>query len=380
MYIVCLFCSLILQNTITYSINPIVKSSPILMVPGLGGSRLLLNNINIWPPTAYDYMFNYDNWKNNVINNNNVTTMEFGNVESLNLRAVIPLLVRRNYFDKIIKKKNTHAIPYDFRRIDDRDYLNLFYKNLESYIESFKEPVILITHSTGGILIHWFLYNKSKKWKEKYVNLVINVNVPFGGLIITLHDCFRLSIVNFFIGIDILKSLGGFIINMPNPKYIKPILCINGDQFDDYFAYFDLKDLENRYIKNKDMIESLSNSTDVKTCIVYSSDIKTPSCLSIEDFSLKNIFLEQIINEYFWRKGKVSDSVAYSRLKVIYGYGDGIVPLQSLLVPKSWEQTNLKFYNIKNHGHSDVLFSKELEDIINENLITSTKKTNEKKL
>ena len=342
-----------------------IHNSPLLLVGGLGGSRLLLNNQNIWPPTAYDYFLNYETWKNNIINNKNVTTLELGNSESLDLHSVVPFLVSRNYFDEIIKKNNTHAIPYDFRRIDDKEYLNSFYTKLENYIESFNEPIILITHSTGGILLHWFLYNQSQEWKDIHIKLVINVNVPFGGLIITLHDCFKYSIVNFFIGIELLRNLGGFIINMPNPKFIKPILCVNGDQYDDFFSYFNLTEVEKRYKINKDMIDSFDKSTNVKTCIVYSSDQKTPSCLSVEELHSKNTLLEHFIGE-----SRKSGYKFRPKLKVIYGYGDGIVPLQSLLVPKHWIQKNIKYYNIKNHGHSDVLFSKELKDIINENLYT----------
>jgi hypothetical protein len=323
------------------------KLKPLLIFPGVGGSKLIDKNINenIWVPSFKYYFYNYQDWKHNIINNKNISTLEFGNKEALNLNSI-------NLFHSIMKNRNAHTIPYDFRLIHEPKYLEEFYKKLESYIESFNEQVICLTHSSGGLILHYFLYNKSKEWKDKYIKHVININVPFGGLVISLKEVITSTFNNFFIDKDVLKSLGGLIINLPNKNVIKKILTVDENIIDDYLQYFKLHDLEYKYKENILMIESFSYDNDVNTTIIYVSNQKTVNNISI-------------IN---------------NKLLLNQGYGDGVVPLESLLHPISWikKDTTINFVDLSNNNyfrllkkkflflneHSLILSSKKLLDII----------------
>jgi len=315
----------------------IIRSKPILLFPGLGGSRLVKGSIDIWPPRLNYYLFNKKEWKNNIIyDTENVTTLNFGDKNSLDLHSNLPYIIKKNLFEDIMEYDNTHPIPYDFRLIHNQDYINEFYKKLESYIENFNESINCLTHSSGGLLLHYFLYNKAEEWKKQHINSVINVNVPFAGVIVSLKELVKPSFYSKLISKDVLISLGSLIINLPNKNIIKPILIVDGKE-EDYFNYFQLENEKIIHTSNNEMIESFSKQTGVHTIIVYTSELDTPSIISIKK----------------------------KKINIIKGPGDGTVPLASLLYPRKWKQENLEFYHLPNYEHSSVLFSKELLSIIN---------------
>jgi hypothetical protein len=339
----------------------IYNSNPILLIPGLGGSRLIkydqLNskNIDIWPPTSNYFMFNYKKWakkfkieyddiNNKLIYDPSIKTLEFGNNKSFDLKSVLPYIFPKNVYDDIMDEyNNIYSIPYDFRLMHSGSYLDNFNTNLSSYIEQFNKPVILLTHSSGGLITHNFLHAKDDIWKNKYIKSVINVNVPFGGLLIALEGLATESKYNKIISKDIIQSVGGIIINQPNKFFFNSILKVDNKEIDDYLTYFKLNKIKILYenTDQKKLRELFIKSHNVKTEIVYTSNINTPTSL-------------EIIN---------------GKIKIVDGLGDGIIPLCSLLVPKLWNHNDIKFSCIDNYQHSDILFSQELKTIINEHLI-----------
>jgi hypothetical protein len=327
-----------LLNILNFVIS--CPTNPILLFPGLGGSRLIKGNLDIWPPKMHYYLLNYKEWKNTIMCDNNITTLDFGDKRSLDLHSNVPYLVRKNLFEDIMKNDNTYPIPYDFRLIHNKSYLIKLYSKLEKYIESFDRPITCLTHSSGGLVLHYFLCNKSDEWKSKHIKNIINVNVPFGGVIVTLKQVIKNTFYNIIVSRDVLISLGGMIINLPNLNIIKPVLIVDGKENNDYFSYFNLAKEKTLYFNNIEMIESFSKSNNVNTIIVYTTENETPSIISIKN----------------------------KKAKIIYGPGDGTVPLASLLHPQTWNQNNLHFYHLPNYEHSTVLFSKELLLLINNNV------------
>jgi len=334
-----------------------VSNNPILFLPGIGGSKLvksipaesilaesisteLKTTKNIWPPTIFDITFNRNEWINDMkINYNendfepqifsskyNISTLEFGDKQSLNYIPSILSNFIKNPFEKILNRyKNIHPIPYDFRLVYSDLYLDTFYKKLTSYIESFNEPIIAITFSCGGILFHNFLCSKDIHWKNKHIKSVININVPFGGTVESLIHSNTDTILSKIINKDVIKSLGCSILIQPNEKI-----------FADYSNIFKLDLIKKIRNKKKHLILNLFRSNNVNTKIIYSSIKKTPIDI-------------KLIND---------------KPTIIYGDGDGSVGLQSLLVPKMWNQKNINFIKIENYSHVEIFFSKELFDII----------------
>ena len=142
--------------------------------------------------------------------------------------------------------------------------------------------------------------------------------------------------LNFLVSKGLLKSLGAYIINMPNPNVIKPILIVDGKEILDYYKYFNLKDIEENKLMMYDMTQSFDKPCNVKTTIIYTSNIKTSSVININN----------------------------NKIDIVKGLGDGVVPLSSLLYPLNWGQENLEIIHLPNYDHSTILFSKELDNLL----------------
>jgi hypothetical protein len=315
----------------------LLNRTPILLFPGLGASRLIKKDVDIWPPKLPLFLFCHENWINTMIDDKKLETLDFGDKNSLDLHTNIPLIIKKNFYEDILSKnENVYPIPYDFRLIHTQEYLDVFYDKVKIYIESFNKPIKLLTHSSGGLLIHYFLSLQNNEWKEKHIQQVIHINVPFGGLVHTLENLIKTTNLNILVSKRLLKSLGAYIINMPNPEIIKPILIVDGKEVIDYYKYFNLKEIEKHKLMIYNMIESFDKPCSVNTTIIYTSNIKTSSIININN----------------------------NKIDIIKGLGDGIVPLSSLLHPLKWKQDNLKIIHLPNYDHSSILFSKELDNLL----------------
>ena len=154
-------------------------STPILLLPGFGGSVLQHKDKIIYPPTITDIIFNREEWinimmvNNNVIKdeytyNNEIKTLPLGNKKALELITNIPFFDKKNIYKKLINENtNIYPIPYDFRIIHIPEYIDKLFEELTIYIESFNTKISLLTHSSGGIIAHFFLTTKTTEWKKK---------------------------------------------------------------------------------------------------------------------------------------------------------------------------------------------------------------------
>ena len=314
---------------------------PVLLFPGMGASRLVsaTNAANIYPPPVADYLTQYSSWKQRMMFDKTLVTLPFGSPSSLDLKSVSRIFADCNKYDGILKEPTVHAMPYDFRRIDEETYLDTLFHDIKTYIESFHRPIAVVAHSTGGLLFHGFVHRQSPEWRAKWIQTVIHVNVPFGGVTTVLENCvFRDIHFIRLIGSDVFRSLGATVINMPNPRYVPHILNVDGDDVEDYLDYLQLYDIKHRLHQPhvQALIATFSQSTGIDTHIVH-SDVRCRDRRSLTTTGIR-------IN---LSTGK------YTR---IYGDGDGVVSMDSLLVPKQWTPTTgVTFHPIPGMGHSSLL-------------------------
>jgi Lecithin:cholesterol acyltransferase len=330
--------TIIVIHTIILIMNSLLKmvqARSTLLLPGLGASRLLYKNKNIYPPYVSDFIFGNKEWKQHIIENQKLHTLPLGDKGALDL-SISPLLSSRNVYAKLVEKSHIHPIPYDFRRIDQQQYLSELCQDIKHYIERQPEPVTLLCHSTGGLLAHWLLHQQPLSWRKTWINKVINLNVPFGGTVSVLLHCINDNeFMNKFLSKEIVQSIGAAVWNMPNPKYLNhPILVYDGAVVEDYMERLHLQNIKERWKNNQHIIDSFAHWTEVDTEIVYcfTPDISTPFSLVLE------------------KDGK--DPV----VKPVMGSGDGVVSESSLIVPRMWGDIDrVKFTNIHNSSHSKVL-------------------------
>lgn len=392
MYIIWFICSCLMVNSHKLPIwkTGLLAETPILLFPGMGASRLFIRGEpsrfnefpnkkrQVYPPTMQNFICHFNEWKTHMMQSKGgLTTMEFGDRNAL---AIAPdtsifsfLTSSLNKYEQILKQPNTFAVPYDFRRMDDCDYMDELSTKICKYIESFGKPVTLLAHSTGGLLIHWILHQQSKEWKDKCVDKVIYVNVPFAGCVAALDNCVRHDTnINRIIGRDVFQSLGAAVLNLPNSKYLKDILEVDGENVEDYLTFFEssqnygsFDDIKQRLNCNKQMIDSFSKSTGIETHIVYSTKNEHENEDDDEEIKIETIVsheLDEMLCKVFHKNTPVGLVINHGKVSIRYGKGDGVVSLDSLMVPRFWDQTNITFHYIPKYEHSSILQNWNLQN------------------
>jgi len=339
---------------------PIVSSYPIIIVPGIGGSVLknIQNDERIWPPT-YKWLFYREDWEKlmkidynvstgQVIYNELIQSAPIGNKESIRVvNRITEWLTGSPFYNRFIDsfpQDKVFALPYDFRLIGFDFYLNKFFKKTKIFLEQ-REKSDVICHSLGGLVFHLFLTTYvSKEWKDKHINKLIFINVPFGGSFKGIESLLLDRVTFPFFKNKKMNYLGiysGFLWCLPNELlYLdRPILnaydreynCMN---FIELVANKDkINYILDKYIRSKrsDVFESPGTSC----YIIYCSGVNTINKIYKKERELEYEFCD----------------------------GDGTVTNESLLVPQKWNETALF---IKLEGdHCSVLSNKKFIKLIN---------------
>jgi len=124
-----------------------------------------------------------------------VRAVDFGGVEGIKcldpiycslteyFAPVIDLLVENGY----VLNETLFGAPYDFRLAGDGLEQNGFYEDLTSLIERIGEPVILLPHSMGSMVVINYLAGKPKSWTDAYISGIVSVSGPYGGSPLSLQ-------------------------------------------------------------------------------------------------------------------------------------------------------------------------------------------------
>ncbi|XP_013781387.1 group XV phospholipase A2-like [Limulus polyphemus] len=199
------------------------KVTPIVLVPGDGGSQLeaklkkpevvhyfcdretseyfdLWLNLELLVPYVLDCWVDnirlvYDNHTRTTTNSPGVdiNVPGFGNttsVEWLDPSHVSP----SSYFTNIVEHLlpwgfsrgvNIRGAPYDFRKAPNE--LQYYLKNVvkmveETYYKS-ENKVLLICHSLGCPVMLYMLNKQSQTWKDKYIQGLVSLGAPWGGAV-----------------------------------------------------------------------------------------------------------------------------------------------------------------------------------------------------
>jgi len=194
---------------------------PIILVPGDGGSQIeaRLNKTEVahfWCSKTsdwYDLWLNIEQmltllvscWVDNVrlvYNRDTHTTSDapgvetripgFGNTSSVefidkSMRSfstyfamIVAGLVPQGY----VRGENIHGAPYDFRRAANEhgEYFTQVKGLIEETFERNNEAqVVLVCHSMGSIMMHYFLQQQTSAWKEKHIRALVSVAGVWGG-------------------------------------------------------------------------------------------------------------------------------------------------------------------------------------------------------
>ncbi|KAL5074657.1 hypothetical protein RYX36_013641 [Vicia faba] len=269
-----------------------------------------------------------------------------------------------------IDGENLFGAPYDFRyglaapghpsRVGSK-----FLNDLKNLIEEVGnsnggKPVILVSHSLGGLYVLELLNRNPSSWRKKFVKHFVALSAPWGG---TVDEMFTFASGN-SLGVPLVnpllvrneqRSSESNLWLLPNPKMFdvdKPLVTTPSRSYSAHDMVDFLKDIgypegvypyETRILPLIAKIEA--PEVDI-TCIV-GEGVRTPE-------------------ELFYRNGDFDEPPEF-----LYGDGDGTVNMVSLLaLEKLWKDEKnqyLKVIKIGGVSHTSILKDKvAVDEIIGE--------------
>ena len=241
-----------------------IAHKPIIIIPGLNGSLLInkqkptvsfLGNkitrnaifdthtflnviLNITPCNNYNdkvllepYDFKGINGIQNLVPQMN-TVDEYLNAINKNQDYPLDYKYNYSYFGKFnsyliqnfnyIPKTNLIGLPYDYRYMGHIRNRQKYYKQVKdaienTYISNYDKPAIIIAHSLGGLLLKNFVSSMPQTWQQKYIDQIVFVNTPFGGVPESLFMYLSKKVEH-----KIYKNFSSILLCLPNKHAFEP--------------------------------------------------------------------------------------------------------------------------------------------------------------
>lgn len=230
-----------------------------------------------------------------------------------------------NYTDKL----NLHSVPYDFRR-GTNESLYEFIRNLKQLIEftynrNENQSVHLISHSTGGSMVLFFLSQQSQQWKDRFIQTWISLSGNLAGEVDNFEDILR-GFVSPMIPKEILQTWDFYAWRLPEPfvfgskRLLIQTTRKNYTSFDiqQFLNDINATDLAQIYPQTASILGDLP-APNVDTYCFYGVNVSTPIAYRIDE---KN------------------------RLETIHGWGDGEQDDTTNMSCQLWNETMSDKYRL----------------------------------
>ncbi|KAK2951236.1 putative Phosphatidylcholine-sterol acyltransferase [Blattamonas nauphoetae] len=373
------------------------KREPVVLIPGLLGSALESRKVGdtaydrIWlklsrflPPKTNEALsilkpiYNERTNKFSTYKGWEVRPVDYGGVDGVSVMSE-SLREYTKAFENLINalkevgyeaKKDMFGAPWDWR-VSSMDQINTngVCQRLKELVERAynlnRKKVVLVAHSCGGPLSQQFLNTfVTEEWKAKHISQLICVNCPFGGAIIPISYVMarrRVAVPGSESLLNVLaQDMGCVFWMMPNALAYGPNEPLakmkkSGEivTLSNIYDYMKKAGLTKQSIATQHARKAMEASVKhpgVKTTIITSYGLKTPSLVELDDSKEGGEWWKELVTEQ-------------------NGDGDGTVPLQSLKVPHKWVKKDtdvLKFIEYKGLDHSGPISNREaLKDFVN---------------
>jgi len=238
-------------------------------------------------------------------------------------------LTKYNYKDG----QNLHSIPYDFRR-GTNETLFIFNNNLKQLIEltyqkNMNNSVYLISHSTGGSMVLYFLSQQSQIWKDQYVNSWISLSGNIAGEVDNIENLIQ-GFLSPIVSRDVIQTWDFFAWRLPEPMIYGPERIIIKTSSRNYTSY--------------DMIDLLYDVNAKELSLIYSQASSILASLPAPN-----------VNTYCFYGVNISTPVGYisksdrfenDKLETMHGSGDGEQDDTTNMSCQLWKKTMDRKYKL----------------------------------
>lgn len=228
---------------------------------------------------------------------------------------------------------NLHSIPYDFRR-GTNETLYVFINNLKqliesTYIKNSNKSVYLISHSTGGSMVLFFLSQQTQLWKDQYINSWISLSGNIAGEVDNIQNLIQ-GFLSPLVSKNVIQSWDFFAWRIPEPLIYGSKRVIIETLSKNYTSY--------------NMLELLQDMNATELSLIYP---KASSILG--SFPTPNV------NTYCFYGVNISTPIGYrlkskdfdsKKLETIHGWGDGEQDDTTNMSCQLWENLMDKKYKL----------------------------------
>lgn len=318
-----------------------------IIMPGLGGSVLYNDKDHlVWPAGIVGTDFSPSNLgvKPGHVPDVFSSLRSIGDIDCIKIDTRMTYFFTKNiYYSTMIdhlRKRGHHvmAFPYDFRHVVHKDYYTQLYHEYKTFIEAdyqqYHEPLIMIAHSAGGLLLHHFLTSFcDKQWVKKHISKAYYISVPFGGCpdaLFFLMDAMapsthHLNIFKILTFIPNFHLCGGLHLCLPITN--GPLLRKNGR----WMYRNHVRDLLRcdpyalaMYDSANEICKTRKKNTGIPEVIVYGTGLNT------------TIFHD------------------YDNNAILKGDGDCMVTTESLLYPQKYWKVQPSYVELRGKEHSNI--------------------------
>ncbi|XP_075518852.1 lecithin-cholesterol acyltransferase-like 1 [Primulina tabacum] len=263
--------------------------------------------------------------------------------------------------------KNLFGAPYDFRYAlaaegHPSKVGSKFLEDLKNLVESSShsnggKPVILVSHSLGGLFVLHFLNRNSNYWRQRYIKHFIALSAPWGGTVDEMvtfasGNTFGVPLVDPLVVREQQRSSANNLWLMPSPKVFndtKPLVITPNSSYTVLDIPHFLRDIgfpegvQPYKTRVLPLVENLTAPLVPVTCIT-GSEVRTPETL--------------LYGDHGFDKGP----------DIQYGDGDGTVNMVSLLaLQRAWTSSKnqvLKVIKLPGVTHTSILNGESSLDVI----------------
>lgn len=264
---------------------------------------------------------------------------------------------------------NVRAAPFDFRyappsKRSERYFVKLKYLIEEMYETNDGQPVVIVAHSLGCLMMSTFFNRMSEEWKSKYVDSFMSIAGVYAGALKLVKTMVSHGVVddvpdfisNRFVHRSVARTIMGNYFMLPRqPYWDKEVLLSTPNKnytVRDYAELF--TDLG--HPKGGAKWETVQNSSSVAE-----HGVKT--------FCFNGKGLDTAAAYYYNDQKNFPDQIP----KEVQGKGDGTVPVRSLAVCHDWASTDQVFeYETEEAEHLNILSHPDVMGKIVEYLSTGS--------